>query len=185
VRRLLWCGMFFFACSVCNADLLSLTSAVWQIPHGSEGAFSMVTLDGGNPHGVINAGVLQFGQPLDFNTTDTAGQTLLTSDLTNDSNNGVEFHYSSSVHSQNEFALVNQVPHLSAIDFAGYDISGYRVDFNSLISGPTTDTVGINILIFGDGGLGAALPEPGTLTSLMIGAACLALGQRRCRSRGV
>ncbi len=140
MKCLLACGLLFFSCSIVRADLLSSTAYIWPIPHGSEGAFSVVSLDGSTAHGEINAGVLQIGQTANFNTTDNAGEAFLTSDLTNGAANDIELHFGSNVATVDELSLVNQVPRLSAFDFAGYDISGYSLTLTSLAPGkrPTT-----------------------------------------------
>ncbi len=183
MKRFLVCGLLFFSCSVVQADLLSSSAYIWPIPHGSEGAFSVVSLDGSTAHGKIDAGVLQIGQTVNFNTTDNTEEGFLTSDLTNDSANGIELHFGSNVATVDELSLVNQVPRLSAFDFAGYQISGYSLTLTSLAPGQTSDNASVQFEIYGGGvggPLGGGSPEPATFTSLAVAMAALGI---RYRSR--
>jgi hypothetical protein len=183
MKRLLVCGLLFFSCSIVQADLLSSTAYVWPIPHGSEGALSVVSLDGSIAHGEIDAGVLQIGQTVNFNATDNTGEASLTNDLTNGAANDIELHFGTNVATVDELSLVNQVPRLSAFDFAGYDISGYSLTFTSLAPGQTSDNASVQFEIFGGGvggPLGGGLPEPATFTSLAVAMAVLGT---RYRSR--
>jgi|1186.fasta_scaffold1204002_1 hypothetical protein len=181
MKRFLVCGLLFFSCSIVQAELLSSTAYIWPIPHGSEGALSVISLDGGSAHGEINAGVLQVGQTVNFNTTDNTQEGFLTSDLTNDVANGIELHFGSNVATVDELSLVNQVPRLSAFDFAGYDISGYSLTFTSLAPGQTFDNASVQFVIYGGGvggPLGGGSPEPATFILLMAAIATVGAWHR-------